>query len=163
MGTIIKRILATLVLSAAVATAGAIPAQSAQPPAPDIPTLTGIRTAAHPTFDRIVLDFSGPRPQVSSRFVDKLTQDGSGNTVQLTGAAFAEARMTPARAHNDAGNYSYPGPRKFRTGNLNNVMAVAITGDYEAYLSIGVGMREQTWVKAFTLDAPTRVVIDVGR
>ena len=42
-------------------------------------------------------------------------------------------------------------------------MAVAITGDYEDYLSIRVWMREQTWVTTFTLDAPTRVVIDVSR
>lgn len=42
-------------------------------------------------------------------------------------------------------------------------MAVAITGDYEAYLTLGIGMRKQIWVGAFTLDAPTRVVIDVGR
>jgi len=55
------------------------------------------------------------------------------------------------------------GPRNFRTRNLINVMAVAITGDYEGYLSIGVGMRKQTSVTVFTLDAPTRVVIDVGR
>lgn len=163
MRTITSRILTTFLLSAAVLTAGAIPAQSAQPPAPDIPVLTGIRTATHPTFDRIVLDFAGPRPQVSSRFVDKLVRDGSGETEELPGAAFAEARMTPAQAHDFAGNSSYPGPRKFRTGNLNNVLAVAITGDYEAYLSVGVGMRERTWVNTFTLDAPTRVVIDVGR
>ncbi|MDQ4092039.1 MAG: hypothetical protein M3143_01055 [Actinomycetota bacterium] len=163
MGTNIARILTTVGLSAAVVTAGAVPAQSAQPPAPDIAVLTGIRTATHPTFDRVVLDFSGPRPQVSSRFVDELVRDGSGEVEELPGAAFAEVRMTPAQAHDDAGNSSYPGPRKFRTANLNNVMAVAITGDYEAYLSIGVGMRKQTWVNAFTLDAPTRVVIDVGR
>jgi len=56
-----------------------------------------------------------------------------------------------------------PGPRKFRTRNLTNVMALAVSGDYEAVLSVGVGMRKQTWVKVFTLDAPTRVVIDVGR
>ncbi len=71
--------------------------------------------------------------------------------------------MTPAQAHDDAGNSNYPGPRKFRTANLNNGTAIAITGDYEAYLSVEVGMRKQTWVNAFTLDAPTRVVIDVGR
>jgi hypothetical protein len=163
MRTITSRILATVFLSVAVLTAGAVPARSAQPPAPDIPVLTGIRTAAHPAFDRIVLDFSGPRPQVSSRFVDKLVRDGSGETEELSGAAFAEVQMTPAQAHDDAGNSSYPGPRKLRTRDLNNVMAIAITGDYEAHLSIGVGMRMQTWIKTFTLDAPTRVVIDVGR
>ena len=163
MPMITSRIFATFVLSAAVLTAGAVPAQSAQPPAPEIPVLTGIRTATHPTFDRIVLDFSGPRPHVSSQFVDELVHDGSGEIETLPGAAFAEARMTPAQAHDDAGNSSYPGPRKFRTPNLNNVTAIAITGDYESYLSVGVGMRKQTWDNAFALDAPTRVVIDVGR
>ena len=144
--------------------AGAVPAQSAVQPAPDIPMLTGIRTGVHPGFDRIVLDFSGPRPQVhSSRFVDELIRDGSGDVEWLTGAAFAEVVLTPAQAHNDAGQPTYPGSRKFRTRSLTNVMALAITGDFEATLSIGVGMRRQTWVKAFTLTGPTRVVIDVGR
>lgn len=165
MGTIIRRTLATLllstaVLSTAVVAAGAVSAQSA---VPDTPVLTDIRTGAHPTFDRIVLDFSGPPPQVNHRFVDELIQDGSGDIAWLTGAAFAEVVTTPAQAHDDAGHSSYPGARKFRTRNLTNVMAVAITGDYEAHLSIGVGMRKQTWINVVTLTAPTRVVIDVGR
>lgn len=42
-------------------------------------------------------------------------------------------------------------------------MAVTITGDFEGVLSVGIGMRKQTWVKASTLTAPTRLVIDVGR
>lgn len=125
--------------------------------------LTGIRTAMHPTFDRIVLDLTGPRPQVSSRFVDELTRDGSGEVEWLTGAAFAEVHMTPAQAHDDSDHPSYPGPQKFRTRDLANVMAVAITGDYEGVLSAGVGMRKQTWLNVFTLSNPTRVVIDVGR
>jgi hypothetical protein len=160
MGSISRRTLATLLLSVAVATAGAVPAQSA---VPDIAVLTGIRTGANPTFDRIVLDLSGPRPQVSSQFVDELIQDGSGNVEWLTGAAFAEVHATPAQAHDEAGHSSFAGPRKFRTSNLTNVMAVSITGDFEGVVSVGVGMRKQTWVKAFALTAPTRVVIDVGR
>ncbi|MGH3823696.1 MAG: AMIN-like domain-containing (lipo)protein [Pseudonocardiaceae bacterium] len=160
MGAIIRRTLATLFVSVAVVTVAAVPAQSA----PDIPVLTGIRTGVHPTFDRIVLDFSGPRPQVhSSRFVDELIRDGSGDIEWLTGAVFAEVVLTPAQAHHDAGQPTYPGPSKFRTRDLTNVMAVAITGDFEATLSIGVGVRKQTRVKAFTLTDPTRVVIDVSR
>jgi hypothetical protein len=159
-GAIIRRTLAILFLSAAVVTAGTVLAQSA---VSDIPVLTGIRTGVHPLFDRIVLDLSGARPQASSRFVDELTQDGSGNVEWLTGAAFAEVHATPAQAHDDVGQPTYPGPRRFRTRNLTNVMAVAITGDYEGVLSVGVGMRKQTWIKAFTLAGPTRTVIDVGR
>lgn len=68
----------------------------------------------------------------------------------------------PAQAHGNAGHSSYPGSRKFGTRTLTNVTAVAITGDYEGVLSAGVGMRKPTWIKAFTLTAPTRVVIDVG-
>lgn len=68
--------------------------------------------------------------------------------------------MTPALAHDDAGNRSY---EECSTRNLTKVRAVAITGDFEGVLSIGMGMRKRTWVRAFTLIAPTRVVIDVGR
>ena len=160
MGVTTGRILANLVLIATVIMASSVPAQSAEP---DISVLTGIRTATHPTFDRIVLDYAGPRPQVSSRFVDELTRDGSGEVEWLTGAAFAEVHVTPAQAHDDAGHRSYSAPQKFRTRDLANVMAVAITGDYEGVLSVGVGLRTQTWIKIFTLHSPTRVVIDVGR
>ncbi|MBV8994514.1 MAG: hypothetical protein JO287_12640 [Pseudonocardiales bacterium] len=152
--------LANLVLIATVTMASAVPVQAV---VPDIPVLTGMRTGPHPTFDRIVLDLSGPRPQVSSRFVDELTRDGSGEVEWLAGAAFAGVQVTPAQAQDDAGHPSYQGPQKFCTRNLANVMAVAVTGDYEGVLSVGVGMRKQTWTKVFTLHSPTRVVIDVGR
>jgi hypothetical protein len=91
MGTITRRTLATVLLSAAVVTAGAVPAQSApaqQPPL--IGVLTGVRIGVHPAFDRIVLDFDGPPPQVSHRFVEELIQDVSGHIEWLTGAAFVE-------------------------------------------------------------------------
>jgi hypothetical protein len=159
MGATTGRILANLVLITVIM-ASAVPAQSV---VPDVPALTGIRIATHPTFDRIVLDLSGPRPQVSCRFVDALTRDGSGEVEWLAGAAFAEVQVTSGQAHDNAGHPSYPGPQKFRTRNLSNVMAIAITGDYESVLSVGIGMRKQIWIKAFTLSSPTRVVTDVGR
>lgn len=40
-------------------------------------------------------------------------------------------------------------------------MAVAVTGDFEGTLSIGLGVRSRTPVTVFTLTAPNRVVIDV--
>lgn len=139
------------------------PAAPANPAVPDTPVLTGIRTGTHPTFDRIVLEFAGPRPQVSSRFVDELIRDGSGNVERLPGAVFAEIRVSPAQAHNGAGQPSYGGPRRLFTGALRNVTAFAITGDFEGVLSLGVGMRRKTWVHTSTLSGPTRVVVDVGR
>lgn len=167
MGPVTRRVvtvLVTFLLGATVLTAGAVPAQPTASQAPSTPMLTGIRTGVHPTFDRIVLDLtSGYRPEVTARFTDELTRDGSGEIEWLTGCVFTDVAVHGARAHDDAGNSTYPGPQKFRTRNLTNVMAVAITGDFEATLSVGVGMRKQTWVKVFTLTGPNRVVIDVGR
>jgi hypothetical protein len=163
MGIITRRALAalaTLLVGASVLAAGALPAQAA--PAPG-PMLIGIRTGVHPTFDRIVLDYTGGRPGVSHRFVDELIRDGSGEVEWLTGCAFAEVVMNLAYAHDSDGNSSLPQPHKFRTRNLTNVMAVSLTGDYEGYVTLGIGMRRQTWVKVFTLSGPDRVVIDVGR
>ncbi|EMD25783.1 AMIN-like domain-containing (lipo)protein [Amycolatopsis azurea] len=127
-----------------------------------IPAMTGIRTGQNPGFDRVVLDLTaGPAPAVRYDLVDELIADGSGDIVWLTGEYFIAVAATPAAAHDDAGNPTYPGPQKFRTRNLRNVMAVAVTGDYEGTLSIGLGVRSRTPVSVFTLTSPNRVVIDV--
>ena len=149
----------TLLIAGSGILAAAGPAQAADPV---IPTLTNIRTGLNTGYDRVVLDMSGPQPGVSYRLTDELIADGSGDIVWLTGEFFVEVVATPAAAHDLAGNPTYTGSQKFRTRNLRNVMAVAVTGDFEAHLTIGLGLRAQTWVRVSTLTAPTRVVIDVG-
>lgn len=152
--------LAATVLALTGGVAAAAPASSAPPP---IPVMTGIRTGQHPGFDRVVLDWSGPvAPGVRATNTDELRADGSGDIVWLTGEYFIAVVNNPAYAHQPNGNRSYANPDKFRTRNLRNVMAVAVTGDYEGYVSIGLGTRYRSWVRTFTLTSPTRVVIDVG-
>ena len=129
---------------------------------PTIPVLTNIRTGLNTGFDRVVLDMSGPQPTVRHQVLDELTEDASGEIFWLTGESFIQVVAEPAAAHDDNGNSTYTGPRKFRTRNLRNVMAVGINGDFEANLSVGLGVRYQSWVRVFTLTAPTRVIIDVG-
>lgn len=168
MGTNTRRVVAALgmlLLSAAVVTTAAIPGQAAASPSPGTPgALSAIRTGAHPTYDRIVLDFPGGAPQIrTSRFVDKLIRDGSGQVESLPGSAFAEVSMSPGQTHDAQGHLTYPGPRKFTTPGLNNVTAVAITGDFEGYLTIGAGLHRRTTLNVFTLTGPPRVVIDIGR
>lgn len=149
----------TAIVITLLAMVSAAPASAVQP---SVPTMTNIRTGLNTGFDRVVLDMTGPQPGVSYTLVDELIADGSGDIVWLTGEFFVSVVANPARAHDDAGNPTYTGPQKFRTRNLRNVMAVAITGDFEGYLSIGLGTRYQSWVRVFTLASPTRVVIDVG-
>jgi hypothetical protein len=158
----IRRALGALVAIALALVAG-LAAAAPAPATTSVPTLTGIRTGLNTGFDRIVLDMAGPRTMTTThRYVDELKADGSGEVVWLTGCDFVEVVVHGAAAHNDAGNPTYTGATKFRTRDLRNVMAVAVTGDFEATLSIGVGARHRTWVRVFTLGSPTRVVIDVG-
>ena len=149
-----------LVLAGGSGVAAAPPTLSAAQPVPAL--LTNIRAGSHPGFDRIVLDLVGPVPQVSNRFADELIADASGDVVWLTGVRFVQVGAHPAAAHDDRGAPAYPGPWKFRTWRLANVMAVAIIGDNEAQLSLGLGLRHDAPVMVSTLDSPTRVVIDVG-
>ncbi|ONI88374.1 hypothetical protein ALI22I_18585 [Saccharothrix sp. ALI-22-I] len=145
-----------------VAVGSVIPAASAASSMTQTPVLTNIRTGRHADFDRVVLDLNGHRPQFFIRCVDQLIYDGSGYPSSLPGNYFLEVRSTPAQAHDDNGNPTYTGPRSFETPALTNVQAVEITGDYEANLTVGIGMRRDSWHRVFLLDAPTRVVIDVG-
>lgn len=158
--------LAVLVLASAavgVAVPAASSASSSEASAmTQTPVLTNIRTGRHAGFDRVVLDINGHRPEFFIRCVDRLYQDGSGNPVTIAGTYFLEVRLAPAAAHDDYGNSTYPGPRQFGTPALTNVQAVAITGDFEANLTVGLGMRRDSWHRVFVLDSPTRVVIDVG-
>ncbi|WP_410619614.1 hypothetical protein [Amycolatopsis sp. cmx-8-4] len=149
----------TLLLAAAV-TAAAAPANAA---VHSVPTLTAIRTGANPGFDRIVLDLTaGGAPSAGYQLFDELTADPTGDIVWLTGQYFINVTVPFAAAHDDNGVPTYTGPQKFRTWNLRNVMAVAVTGDFEAQLTIGLGVRSRTTVNVFTLTAPNRVVIDVA-
>ncbi|WP_410574543.1 hypothetical protein [Amycolatopsis sp. cmx-4-61] len=149
----------TLLIAGSGILAAAGPAQAD----PTMPTLTAIRTGNNAGFDRVVLDLgSGAAPAVSYQLVDELTADASGEIVWLTGEFFINVAVTPATAHDESGNPTYPGPQKFRTRNLTNVMAVALTGDWEGQLSVGLGVRSRTTVNVFTLTAPTRVVIDIA-
>ena len=127
-----------------------------------VPVMRNIRTGLHDGFDRVVVDLDGPRPGVTYRWSDELRADPSDEVVWLTGANFLTVVMNPASGHNDSGNPTWFFPEKFRTRDLHNVMAIAVTGDFEGHLSIGLGTRTQSWVRVSVLDAPTRVVIDIG-
>ncbi|MFJ7215724.1 hypothetical protein [Amycolatopsis sp. NPDC098790] len=155
----VRRALLAITLLLAASVAAAAPAQAVN----SVPTLTNIRTGNNATFDRIVLDLGpGSAPTPSYQLVDELIADPSSEIVWLTGEYFINVSVPYAAAHDDNGNSTYPGPKKFRTRNLSNVMAVAVIGDWEAHLLIGLGVRSRTAVNVFTLTAPNRVVIDVA-
>jgi hypothetical protein len=156
----VRRALVAVMLLLAGTLAAAGPAQAAS----TTPSLINIRTGLNPGFDRIVLDLSaGTVPgTLSYQLVDELTADPSGEIVWLTGEYFVNVSAFALVWHDANGNPTYTGPQKFRTRNLANVMAVALTGDFEGQTTIGIGTRTRTAVNVFTLTSPNRVVIDVA-
>ena len=125
-----------------------------------VPTLVGIRAAHHPTYDRVVFEFTGGLPgsrQVG--YVGQLVGDASGLPVPIAGRAILQVRFSPANAHDSAGRVTAPGRLSVA---LPNVMSVVRSGDFEAVTTHGIGLASQQAVQVFTLTSPSRVVVDVG-
>lgn len=125
-------------------------------------TLTGITSGRHDAFDRIVLALDGPQPECSAGYVAEIVADGSGNPISLEGKAFLRVTLRGAAAHDDSGQRTYRGPDSLNTPDLENVTAIALAGDFEGSVTIGVGTNAEKHYRVFALSEPTRVVIDVG-
>ncbi|MFI9386428.1 hypothetical protein [Kutzneria sp. NPDC052558] len=147
-------LLALLALVAVAPSASAAPSDTAA-------RLTNIRVGAHDTYDRVVLDLTS-LPTYSYDFTSQLYYDPSGRPVTIPGATFVRLVMQGATSYDDNGNPTYTGPRTITTPQLTNVQAVAIIGDFEHVLSVGLGLKHTATVHVFTLTAPNRLVIDVG-
>lgn len=143
-------------VAAGPATADAVPAAAS---AAEVPTLVDIRASHHRGFDRVVLEFDGGLPSSREvRYVDRLVADGSGLPVRVAGQAILRVVLSPARAHDDAGGATVPRRTAFE---LPNVMTTVRAGDFEAVTTYGIGLAKRTPFEVFTLDDPSRLVIDV--
>lgn len=127
---------------------------------PPLPTLTGIRSAAHPGYDRIVFDFDGPLPgAVSVRYVDRVIADGSGIAVDVAGNAYLQVRFEEAQAHTEDGATTVT--RRSQPG-LPVLTEIVVAGDYEGYVTVALGLDARSPFRVQELSNPTRVVVDVA-
>jgi hypothetical protein len=147
-------VIALLAMLALVPSAGAAPSDTTA-------YLTNIRVGAHPTYDRVVLDVTNLPSSYAYTPQDKLYYDPSGQPVNIPGRTFGALATQGATEHTDSGQLTYTGPQTFTTPQLTNVRAVAVIGDFEKVLSIGLGLRHAAHVHVFTLTGPNRLVIDV--
>jgi hypothetical protein len=123
-----------------------------------------LRYGRHDTFDRVVVDLSGPLTGYRVGYVPKLGYAGSGKPVPLSGTAFLEINVDPANAHAFVGETPlnvYSGPRLARPG-LPTVKGIAFTGDFESVVSFGLALDHKAGFRAFTLKNPNRLVVDVA-
>ncbi|MEV0979482.1 hypothetical protein [Streptomyces sp. NPDC049915] len=144
-------------LSVAGATASAAPQAGS---VPSTALVTNARWAGHCTYDRLVIDVRGAVPKVAVTPVKQLRYDASGKRVPLAGRHFLSIRLSPAAAHNAAGQSVYRGPR-LTTIRLSQLRGLALTGDFEGVVSFGAAFHSDPHYRTYTLHSPGRVVLDV--
>ena len=125
------------------------------------PVLTGLRVGRHATFDRVVFDLKGKRPGYSVRYVSVVRQDPSNKVISMAGNYFLMIRLTPTNAHDvRTGTRTYTGPTKFWVG-YPELRQVALAGDFEAVVSVALGLAHRNGFHVYTLTDPRRVVVDI--
>ena len=123
--------------AAALALTGAAPGSAAASPAA-APTLTSIRAAHHTGYDRIVFGFTSDRlASHNTAYVARLIADPSGKVIPIRGRAILRIVFTPAAAHNSKGRPTSPTSITF---SLPEIKQVKKAGDFEGYVSYGIGL-----------------------
>jgi hypothetical protein len=128
--------------------------------------LTAVRVGHHEGFDRLVFDFSGGPPGYRVEYArTPVTQQGSGRPVHVDGKVALKLTMSRASGVIVTSNgvqHTYAGPTRFHP-ERTIFEEVVRTGDYEANLGWAVGLPGRLPFRVFTLDGPSRVVVDVWR
>ena len=121
-------------------------------------TLTAIRAAHNPGFDRLVFEWSGAVvPQYEIKVASTFTAP-SGQAVRVDGNAFFSVRMN-GQAHTDAGARSYAQGDPFRPG-LPLIREIKLVEDFEGVVIFGVGLERLACPTVLTLLSPSRIVLD---
>jgi hypothetical protein len=118
--------------------------------------LTAIRTGQHPGYDRVVFEFRGGVPGYRAEYVTQVRADASGKLVPLAGHAFLHLVFRPSSAYQ-----TYHGPATLRPG-LPSLLQISAAGDFEGYLSFGLGLSERVGFTISALTKPSRVVLDIA-
>jgi hypothetical protein len=124
--------------------------------------LTAVKTGKHAGYDRVVFQFSGGLPAVTAERVQAVYADPKGTKISLPGRSYLRvvfrgaSGTCPQPVHR-----TWTGPSAF-TPHYPQLLAVKAAGDFEGYLSFGLGLAVRGPYHVVTLTGPDRVVIDVS-
>jgi len=117
-----------------------------------------VRIGTHPGYDRLTIEFNNGqpetievRPQANTKFVT----DPKGDTVTLAGQVGLKITIHSSDAHT-----AYNGTGDIKTG-YSGLLEVRELGDFEGYVSFGLGLAKPGCYVATILTNPTRLVIDI--
>lgn len=125
--------------------------------------LTDVEVAGGEGVDRVIFTFDAGIPGYDVAYIDPpVRQAGSGDQVEVQGAAFLEIRFEPASGVDLGGTLepTYTGPSEVR-GDTTVVTEVVRTGDFEANLTWVVGVDEKVPFRVTTDAASGQVVVEL--
>lgn len=121
---------------------------------------TDFRVATQEGYDRVVVEFTGTSlPGWDAKWVDAPVDQGAGGPLDVSGTAFLDIAITGTNWPSDPGEPEiyYPGEGIKAAGNIS----AAFDGTYEDTTHVVIGMDGKHAYQIFTLEDPTRIVIDV--
>lgn len=146
------------------------PPVSVAGPAAERAFLTAVRVAAAADGQggsRIVFEFDPVAPGYAIEYIDRpVTEDGSGNEVQVAGQAVLRVRMADAATARIDGEKvvrTYTGPKRVPAVGAGGIAREAVdVGDFEGQVTWAIGLDAKApAITVTTLTGPPRLVIDV--
>jgi hypothetical protein len=120
--------------------------------------IDAVRTGKHIGYDRVTIEFQNGQPQIINlqpQAGTSFTRDGKGDTVKLAGKDGLLIRVFNSDSHT-----AFIGPTDIKTG-FAGLLEVRLVGDYEGYVHWALGLAKPACYRAFILDNPTRLVVDI--
>ena len=134
----------------------------------DIAYLTDVEVGDHDGYERVVFTFTeeSPVPAWRVEYVDEVMQPGSGNPVDVAGEAFLHVILSGGTGVDMSGpefEEVYTGPDRFdgEEAGTSAVAEVVLAGDFEAVMEWGIGVGGERPFRAFPLEDPSRLVVDI--
>lgn len=125
--------------------------------------LQDVRAGSHGDIDRVVFEYAGTGlPSYVAGYVDTPRQQASGNVMEVPGAAHLEVNVqgTAGDMMRTDAPITAMGSKGVAAGNIADVYLGSI---FEADSQFFIGLDGQRGYKIYTLEDPTRVVVDIAR
>jgi hypothetical protein len=125
-------------------------------------TVTEIRIGRHEGFDRVVFELDGAgTPGWDVRYVDVPASQGSGEPIDVAGAAALQVTLTGIGLPDDTGVEEWAGPNPLSISETETVTEVAWDATFEGQSVAFVGTTAQAPFRVYPLEDPVRVVVEV--
>src|ERR1043166_7436901 len=120
--------------------------------------INALRTGAHTGYDRLVVQFAGARPgniEIRPQPTASFMGAPSGQATNVAGAHGVKVLLNVDDMHT-----LYSGPRSLKT-DYTGLRETRVIEDFEGYVSLGLGVNGSNCYRAFVLQNPTRLVVDI--